>query len=169
MVQQRLKAKLMVARWGSEQCLGQAGGSKILWKRGRRQSPAKLGAQCGAGTEWKWNFCAPFSSRCCRKVHFYKQGHLSLASHGSHSFPESTGTQTRLWFCLRSGLSCCPSMGASSVVNLSWVILNQITELLESLYRPTASSVLPLFHALGQELPGCSESPQHGETLWQAC
>lgn len=70
-MQQRLKAKLMVARWGARQCLGQAGdeqramemrpkapwwqGQKARRQRGSRQAPPfkAWGGQHESGKVWR--------------------------------------------------------------------------------------------------------------------
>lgn len=58
MMQQRLKAKLMVVRWGSEAEPGAgrvSSESKAPWKRGRRQSPALGSTLQSWGTVWVWH------------------------------------------------------------------------------------------------------------------
>lgn len=49
MMQQRLKAKLMVARWGARQCLGQAGDEQRAMEMRPKAEPLVAGAEGAAG------------------------------------------------------------------------------------------------------------------------
>lgn len=135
MMQQRLKAKLMVVRWGSEAVPGAgwvSNVSKAPWKRGRRQSPpwqgwwagrqwagpCKAGGHrvglAGSGSEMS---VLPFPLDPAEKSVFMIRVIWGLASHGSHSFPPELlkGHKHCCIFVLsvlRSGLSCCPPTGS---------------------------------------------------------
>lgn len=105
MMQQRLKAKLMVVRWGREAVPGAGWVSSVSrapWKRGRRQSPPWQG--CWAGRQWEGPckaggpsvglaqsgnkiFVLPFPLDSAEKSVFMTRVTSGLASHGSHNFP----------------------------------------------------------------------------------
>lgn len=184
MMQQRLKAKLMVARWGREEVPGAgwvSNVSKAPWKREKKAEPSLaglLGRETAGRTLQSWGehsvglartgneiFVFSFSLESAEKSIFMTRVTSGLASHGSQSFPPEH-TQGHKQGCifvppvLRFGLSCCPHTGSILSVSFSRFVLNQITE---SLCRPRTSSVLHFLMCLA------SDSPRHSETLLQIC
>lgn len=136
MMQQRLEAKLMVVRWGSEAVPGAglvSNVSKAPWKKAEGRAPPGRGGGQGGSGQWAGPcktgghsvdlagsgsemFVLPFPLDPAEKSICMTRVTSGLASHGSHSFlPEHA--QGHKHSCIfvppvpRSGLSCCPSTG----------------------------------------------------------
>lgn len=182
MMQQRLKAKLMVVRWGSEAVPGAgwvSNVSKAPWKGkalpGRAAGQGDMGrtlrswgAQCGSGMEWKWIFffCSFFSLDSAENSSFMTKVTSGLASHGSQSFPPEhrQGHKHGCIFVppvLRSALSCCPPAGSQRGI-LSAEFIPSYSQpdnwAPGSLYWPPTSSALPFFMHLAES---CQAAVNH--------